>query len=139
VDLSEGFQIEDPEILVRWGITESELLALLPTEPRHVTVGYYVSDCISLSGLGHRLGFHFRPQEDGQLRELEFFRYSYPDQAASFEEFQEHLVATFGPPQRESPGDQGLPNYGWTIGTATIQHYVFVRFGPEEHVRITRR
>jgi hypothetical protein len=74
MDLSDGFQIEEPEAFVRWGMTESELLATLPITPRHVTTGYYVIDCTSLGGLHHVLGFHFRPRENGELRELEFFR-----------------------------------------------------------------
>jgi hypothetical protein len=59
---------------VRWGMTESELLATLPITPRHVTAGYYIIDCNSLAGLHHALGFQFRPRENGELCELEFFR-----------------------------------------------------------------
>jgi hypothetical protein len=55
-------------------MTESELLATLPITPRHVTAAYYVIDCTSLGGLHHALGFHFRQRENGELRELEFFR-----------------------------------------------------------------
>jgi len=138
VDLESGFQIEDPLVFVPWSVTEEELLSLLPIRPNHVTTGYYVIDCTSLSGLHHALGFHFRPREHGALRELEFFRRAYPDQAASFAEFQDHLEATFGPPSRRSDGTEGFPNFGWQIGSAWIKHYVFDRFGPEEHVRIGR-
>ena len=60
-------------------------------KPYHVTAGYYVIDCTSLSGLRHALGFHFRPSEDEKLRELEFFRRRYSDLAESYNEFQRHL------------------------------------------------
>ena len=138
MDLAEGFQIEEPAVFVRWGITEPELLNTLTVEPHHVTAGYYVIDCISLSGLHHALGFHFRPDEDGRLRELEFFRRRYPDLTESYNEFQRHLVAAFGAPATQSPGDEGFPNCTWQSGGATIRHYILYRFGPEEHVRITR-
>ncbi len=48
-------------MLVPWGITEGQLLKLLPVKPREVTDGYYWLNCVSLSGLGHVLGFHFAP------------------------------------------------------------------------------
>jgi hypothetical protein len=141
MDLERGFQIEHPAAFVTWGILEAELLELLPIAPDHVTSGYYVIDCVSLSGLCHALGFHFHKPQGGTLRELEFFRRAYPaypDLTASFEEFQEHLVTTFGPPDAESPGDEGFPRYGWRVGATIVRHYVFDRFGPEEHVRITQ-
>jgi hypothetical protein len=137
VDLSQGFQIENPQVFVPWGISEVELVDLVPLAPHHVTTGYYVIDCTSLSGLSHALGFHFRPREDGKLRTLEFFRRSYLDMHRSFDEFQRHLEETFGPPASESDPYEGMPHYTWKVGKATIRHYVFDRFGPEEHVDIT--
>jgi len=139
VNLSEGYQIEDPQVLVPWGITEGQLLKLLPVKPREVTDGYYWLNCVSLSGLGHVLGFHFAPRQDGRLSEFEVFRRSYGDMVASYDEFQHHLVATFGEPTQQTPGDEGLPNCTWQLGTAQTQHSVFNRFRPEEHVRLVRR
>jgi hypothetical protein len=141
MDLSRGFEIEDPAVVVPWGVSETELLDILPVVPQHVTSGYYVIDCVSLGGLRHALGFHFRPRRDGKLVELEFFRRSYPgypDLRESFLDFQARLESTFGRPTTASPGDEGVPNYTWRVGHATIRHYVFDRFGPEEHVRIVR-
>jgi hypothetical protein len=140
MDLSKGFQIEDPAVFVPWGIGERELLNILPVEPHHVTAGYYVIDCTSLSGSEHALGFHFR-SDPSKLSELEFFRRlnpTYPDLRPSFDDFQRHLEVTFGTPSSESSGSEGLPSYRWKISEATIVHYVLDRFGPEEHVRITR-
>lgn len=125
-------------MFVPWGISTEELVDLLPSPPRRVTGGYYTIACTSLGGLHHQLGFHFRPRPSGRLRELEFFRTAYPDINDSFQQFQRHLVATFGEPAEQFDGDQGLPGYTWKLGPAQIQHYVFDRFGPEEHVRIRR-
>lgn len=136
MDLPRGFQIEEPAVFVPWGISEPELLALLPSKPGHVTNGYYVIECTSLTDVRHMLGFHFEPRTNGKLAELEFFRRAYPDLRASFDDFQHHLEATFGPPDASVPGDEGLPNYTWQLGPANIRHFVFDRFGPEEHVRI---
>lgn len=138
MDLTDGFQIEKPEAFVPWGISEAELLAILPIAPHHVTAGYYVIDCTSLNGLQHALGFHFRPDENGRLRELEFFRRVYPTMDESYAEFQRHLEAAFGTPTTQKPGDEGLPNCTWHSGGATIRHYILERFGPEEHVRMVR-
>jgi hypothetical protein len=137
MNLSAAFEVERPSITVPWGISEHELLSILPAEPHHVSVGYYVIDCASLGGLQHALGFHFRPLEHGTLVELEFFRRAYPDLAASFDEFQQHLEDTFGAPTSRGEGDAGFPSYTWRVGSAWIMHYVFERFGPEEHVRMT--
>lgn len=136
VDIEAGYGIEQPDVVVPWRISEDELFALLPSKPRYVTTGYYTLPCISLGGLGHELGFHFEPRAGGHLVELELFRRSYPDLSQSFEEFQQHLVATFGPPTSQREGDEGFPYCTWQLGRASIVHYVLYRFGPEEHVRV---
>lgn len=126
-----------PDVFVPWGIGEAELQTLLPSA-RKVTRGYFTLDCVSLGGLRHMIGFHFDPRRAGRLVELEFFRASYPDQHASFANFQRHLESTFGHAERSGPGDSGFPWYEWDLGGTQIQHLVFDRFGPEEHVRIRR-
>lgn len=136
MDLGQGFQIEEPSVFVPWRTSEEELHALLPTLDK-VTRGYFVVECVSLGGLRHMLGLHL-DFPGGRLVELEFFRQSYPDQRASFDEFQRHLEATFGSPTRSGPGDEGFPWYEWTQGGAMVRHFVFDRFGPEEHVRIIK-
>ena len=139
MDLARGLQIEDPATFVPWGASVEDVRSLVPSA-QEVTSAYLVAaDVVSLSGLRHMLGFHFDAPSDGRLVELEFFRRSYPDQKASFEEFQRHLEATFGPPHETEGGDEGeLPWYRWSIAGATIRHYIIDRFGPEEHVRIRR-
>lgn len=136
MDIREAFTIEDPAVSVPWGITELELQALVPGV-RHVTRAYYTLPVTVLGGLRWMLGFHFRSPSGG-LWELEFFRTAYPDRRASFEEFQRHFEQVFGPPSHSGPGDQGLPSHEWRLPGASIVHYVFDRFGPEEHMRIRR-
>jgi hypothetical protein len=135
MDLARGFEIEDPPVVVPWGSTEDEVRLLLPSL-REVTPGYLTGEVVSLRGLRHMLGFHFQPRNRGRLVELELYRSSYLDLQASFAEFQRHLEATFGPPQESRPAGDGFPAYGWKVGRTTIRHYVFDRFGPEEHVEV---
>ena len=138
MDLGAGFQIEQPPVFVPWRVTEAELLGLLPGL-RHVTDGYYTTECVSLGGLTHLLGFHFEPRLGGRLVELEFFRRAYPDLKQSFDDFQAHLEATFGPPTDTAAGtwDEAMPAARWLQGGASITHLVMDRFGPEERVRIS--
>jgi hypothetical protein len=70
---------------------------------------------------------------------LEFFRTSYADQAGSYQEFQRHLEQTFGQPTSTTPGSEGFPSHTWRLPGAEVVHFVYDRFGPEEHVRIKKR
>jgi hypothetical protein len=132
-----GFTIEDPAVVVPWRIGEGELRSLLPSA-REVAPGYLVADVVSLGGLRHSLGFHFEPRIDGRLTEFELFRLPADDVAKSFWLFDRHLRDTFGPPNFSRPGDEGLPTDRWVSVGAELTHFVFDRFGPEEHVRIRR-
>lgn len=126
-------------VFIPWGIREPDLELLLAEHGlKRVTHGYYTLSCVSLGGLPHELGFHFYPRPDGILTELEFFRRSYVDQKASFEEFQNHFEMFFGKPTDVKPGGEGFPSYMWNLNGAKIVHYVFDRFGPEEHMRIRK-
>lgn len=138
MDLRVGFTLEDPLVTVPWTVTVAELRRLLGPRLREVTRGYFTVTCRSLGGIEHELGFHFVPRDGDQLAELEFFRRSYADQRRSFDEFQRHFEAEFGPPDHTRPGTEGFPQHEWTVPGATIVHYVINRFGPEEHMRIRR-
>lgn len=137
MDLRRGFHLETPDVFVPWDISEVELQELVPTV-RKVTSGYFTVGCVSLGGLEHMLGFHFEPRRIGRLVELEFFRSSYPDVRASFEEFQRHLESAFGPPERSGSADAGFRWYEWRPEGSTVRHWVFDRFGLEEHVQIRK-
>jgi len=140
MDISRGFQIEYPRVFIPWKISEAELLQVLDGHPsRLVTHGYITTHCISLDGLPHELGFHFHPREGGTLIEFEFFRTSYTDHTGSFQEFQQHLETKFGQPTNTSLGSVGFPSHSWCLPGAEVVHYVYDRFGPEEHVRIKKR
>jgi hypothetical protein len=121
------------------GIDEKELTELFNEHPlKHVTTGYYTTNCTSLTGLSCMLGFHFDPRWNGRLNELEFFRTNYDDQRKSFNEFQEYFEKTFGKPNESAKGTEGFDSYAWKIEDVQIVHYVFDRFGPEEHMRIMK-
>jgi hypothetical protein len=109
MDISTGFQIEQPNIFVPWRITEPELLALGGDGLHHVTRGYYTAPCVSVGGLSCTLGFHFRPRGDGRLVELEFFRRF----AMPLADFQRHFESVFGPPTKTEGGNDGFPSLGW--------------------------
>jgi len=139
MDINKGFQIDNPNIFVPWGIDEKTLTDLFKNdELKHITTGYYTTKCSSLNNLTCMLGFHFEPRKDGLLNELEFFRTDYSDQQKSFDEFQEQFTNAFGQPTNTTKGNEGFNNYEWRLNSIQIVHYVFDRFGPEEHMRIKK-
>jgi hypothetical protein len=137
MDLSKGFQIEEPNVFVPWDITETQLQKCFEgSQLRRVTDAYFTTHCTSLSGLSHELGFHFYPRHDGRLAEFEFFRNACPDLATSYQAFQRHLEKTFGLPTLTSPGSEGYLSHTWTLPGVEIVHFVQEHFGPAECVRI---
>jgi hypothetical protein len=139
MDLSKGFQIEQPRVFVPWDTPESQFedgFGKLHLRP--VTHGYFTAHCTSLQGLSHELGFHFYPRNNGKLVEFEFFRSSYPDLGASYQEFQRHLEATFGQPTITVSGSEGYPSHTWRFPGAEVVHLVQEHFGPAEYVRIKK-
>ena len=136
--INRGFQIDNPKAFIPWGITEQQLISILGDKLRRVTDGYYSLTCESLGGLKHELGFHFEPRRRGLLQLFEFFRRSYPDLHASFDEFQSYFVREFGAPTKSKAGSEGFPDYTWRLKNVIIKHYIFDRFGPEEHMTIEK-
>jgi hypothetical protein len=68
MEISKGFQIEEPNVFIPWDLTETQLQRCLEgLQLRRVTDGYFTTHCTSLSGLSHELGFHFYPRHDGWL------------------------------------------------------------------------
>jgi hypothetical protein len=134
-------------LFIPWYVTQNELEKLFIDqghEIKKVTNGYYTVECISLNGLSHRLGFHFQPNKSNELKILEFFRNSYPNLYESFNEFQVHFEKSFGFPTKTYPkNSEGFPSYEWEMEGIrvkfTIRHYVFDRFGLEEHMHIERK
>lgn len=141
MDLSKGFQIEEPNVLVPWDTLETQFQqGFKGLRLRRVTNGYFTTHCTSLSGLSHDLGFHFYPRHtgNGRLLEFEFFCRSFRDLDASYQGFQRHLEETFGPPSATVPGSEGYLSHTWNFPGAEIVHYVQEHFGPSEYVRITK-
>lgn len=139
-DISKGLQLEDPPAFVRWGIREHELSAALEgNNLRRVTDGYHTMPCRVLDGLTIMIGFHFAPRSAGRLAYFELFRAQYDDLQASFDEFQAHLEQTFGKPSVKEASPSGFSAFRWEFGDVAVFHYVFDRFGPEEHVEIRKR
>lgn len=137
MNIQEGYRIDEPCIFIPWEIDEHTLIQKLNGHDfKHVTTDYYTISCKSLNGLNCMIGFHFEPRKNGFLTELEFFRTEYRDQEKSFNNFQSHFETEFGKPTSKSNGNEGFKNYAWNFGNIQILHYVFDRFGLEEHMRI---
>jgi hypothetical protein len=136
MDLSKGFQIEEPNVFVPWDTPESQFHQRFERlQLRQLSKGYLSTHCTSLSGLSLELGFLFYPEG---LVELQFFCSSCPDLDTSYDVFQRHLEETFGPPTLTSPGDEGYLSHSWTFPGVEIRHYVQEHFGPAEYVRIRK-
>ena len=139
MDIAKGFQLDTPDIFIPWEIDEKTLTDLFDGHSlRHVTAGYYTTSCTSLNGLNCMLGFHFNPRQDGTLAGLEFFRADNIDRQKSFDDFQHHFETAFGPAQNITKGDEGFDQFEWMIDDVQIIHYMFDRFGLEEHMIIKK-
>ena len=139
MNIQEGYKIDEPDIFIPWDIDEQTLTQKLKMHNvKHITTGYYTISCKSLNGLNCIIGFLFEPKKNGLLTELEFFRTNYSDQGKSFSDFQSHFEIEFGKPTSEYNGNEGFKNYIWNLENVQIVHFLFDRFGPEEHLRIKR-
>ena len=137
MDISKGFQIEEPNVFVPWGTPEAQFQQRFEgLQLRRLSDGYLTTHCTSLSGLSLELGFLFN--RTGQLLEIQFLCSSCPDLNTSYEVFQRHLEETFGSPTLTSPGDEGYPDHTWTFPGVVVRHYVSEHFGPAESVRIQK-
>ncbi len=136
-----GLTLEDPEYHIEWRIAQSAFLASFPEDRlKQVNAAYYTAKCVSHHGLHCMVGFHFgrfpRQSKELLLYQLEFFRDSAMDLRASYEDFQQHFEATYGPGEIVQHS-LGFPIYRWQITGAEIRHLVQERFGLEEHLRIS--
>jgi hypothetical protein len=144
MDISRGFQIEQPDLFIPWKISTSRLQRIFDGGDLHrVSRDYFTVSCTSLGGFSHELGFHFQRLFFGlfgpsRLMDLEFFRRSPPDLSASYREFQQHLEATFGKPTRSFPGTEGFDTHLWELPGVRIGHSIYERFTVGQSVRITK-
>lgn len=151
MDISRGFQIEQPELFVPWKISPSRLQRIFSGHVLRCISekDYFTTSCTSLGGLNHELGFHFERLFLGlfgpaRLVRLQFFRASYPavgisdHLAASYHEFQRHLETTFGKPTNSFPGTEGFDTHVWRFCDVKVTHCVYERFTIAENVGITK-
>jgi len=139
-------ELEDPHLAVPWSIRPEELRKLFRESGqegrlRFVTEGYFVLPCRTLGGLETHLGLHFRPRsEKGRLAELEFFDNGQKELKDSYDLYQQHLEQVFGRPWFSRAGSFApeMPTHEWLRRGLYVSHYVVERFGPEEHVRVTK-
>ncbi|HEY2330130.1 MAG TPA: hypothetical protein VGI63_10005 [Verrucomicrobiae bacterium] len=144
MDITRGFQVEQPDLFIPWKISPSQLQRIFDGGAlRRVGQDYFTTSCTSLGGLSHELGFHFHRLFFGlfgpsRLMDLEFFRTSPPALAASYQEFQRHLEGTFGKPTRSFPGTEGFDTHLWELPGIRIGHSIYERFTVGQSVRITK-
>lgn len=90
MNIENGFKIDQPNVFVPWDIEEKELKELFKGAYfTKVTTGYYVTHGECLGGLKCKIGFHFDPIKNAQLKELEFFRTNY----ATMPTFPHHIMS----------------------------------------------
>lgn len=151
MDITKGFQIEQPQIFVPWGIARADLESLLRGSDLERTDdgGLRLSRCKALGGLDLRLRFTF-DRFTGALRRISptlgvtRFRVRHSRDKIRFiplevlfDEIQAHLEATFGPSSTTSPGE-GFTNYTWLFPGVRIEHSTHEHFGPNEDVFIEK-
>lgn len=126
MNISNGFQLEQPNIFVPWGISDKAFNELLgKNKIRLITKGHYELSCTSLSGLSHKLSFHFKPRVNGVLNELEFYLRDGRGALASFNKLQKHCEATFGTPSKSEHTRRVFPthSYTWHFKGVRVEHH----------------
>jgi hypothetical protein len=143
-DLSVGFRLEDPAVLVPWGASVEDLLSTFRAQghaPRRVTASYYTAAGRLFGGTEAKIGFHFgRWESPDGLEHVELFDNGEREIEKSYQVFHRSLVEQFGEPTVREPGDLGpsMPYCEWRVGSVRILHYVMDRFGPEEHLTLRK-
>lgn len=136
--LSQGFRLEDPPLLIPWGLSRRQLVRLFaPYGLREINRDYYVLSCTSLCGLSHELEIRYDSCYGFSKYLLGFSSKEYSDQNQRYEGFQNHLEATFGPPTRTEPGEEGFPSHHWEIEEYEVSHVVYMHHDLQECVVIS--
>ncbi len=137
LDLSQGFQLEKPNILIPWEITEKAARHLLaPYAPEQLPDGNFSIPCVSMGGLEHKLGLQFDRDGTGRLSKLHIGVERTMGFAGVFWHVQRHMEAAFGRPtdiEQPDPRVYNLPSSRWDQRHVRIEHRVMERFGPKEH------
>jgi hypothetical protein len=139
MDISAGYRIEAPDILIPWNISPEELRKTLGMYGLQEMDGNnFGIRCVSLGGLMHMLGIRFDERPDVGIWYFQLSQNGATYPAGSFDLFQKHLEMTFGEPTTIIPGEEGFPSYTWRHYGCVVYHRVQERFGPAEIVRIER-
>jgi len=157
MDLSKGYWLDQPSLVVPWDITWSDLQKLLAgwnsarfhEGDRQGRQRLACLRCASLGHLWHDMQIRFS-DDHLWLFELRFLEGSMDargiiDFDRSFPPFQRHLEATFGPPallragspQSQSP-EVRFPEYEWRVDDVHIRHAIREHWGPVEDLTIQR-
>lgn len=157
MDLSKGYWLDQPDVLVPWDITWCNLQKLLAgwssarfhegdRQGRHRLAWLR---CASLNHLWHDMQIRFSG-DHLWLFELRFPEGSLDargiiDFDKSFPLFQRHLEATFGPPvvlRAASPQSQStevrFPECEWRVDDVHVRHAIGEYWGPVEALTIQR-
>jgi hypothetical protein len=139
VMIGEGFQIEVPDLILRWDMSESELLKALPSSCRELNPDLRLMDCECLGGLLCTLAIHSSSRGSSGLTKIEVRLRTVDDLHSAFEMLQSHLESSFGPPDTSTPGYQGLSDFTWKRGPVRIMHGMVDTSRDVEHlVQISR-
>jgi len=136
--LDEGFPLEDPPVLIPWGLSKDDLRRLL--EPYGLRESSSLESLTisgtALNGLPVKILFRFHPYYREQKYELSFGRVNQLELRESFDDFQRHLEETFGTPTATTPDEFENPRYQWKLGIYTVSHGVYEFHSPIEYVVI---
>ena len=143
MNISQGFEIEQPKVFIPWEISEKVLIGLVNSPSfRRVTKGQFSLSCVSLGGLSHELSFHLMPRVDGRLKELELYLKNARSLAGSFKKLQRHVEAVFGPPTIANRIRRIYPecSYTWNLKGVRIEHHISLtrRYWDADVVRIIK-
>lgn len=138
MDIAKGFQVDDPAVLIPWGISVQRLLDLFSSSSsskqalRKVASEYYTFSGVAL-GLYTDIGFHF---ERNKLEQFELFDLTQNNLNERYNKYQSALVREFGQPTQSRTVSIFPPAHEWCILNYRILHFAQDRFGPESHLRI---
>ncbi len=129
-DLTHGYPLEQPSMLVPWGLSRRQLVSVLgPYGLRKVDANNFVLACTSLSGLHHQLLFQYDLDHGQKKYLLRMYQSNPQDIRESYETCQLHLEMTFGRPSRSDETEDGFLHHTWNLGEFTVSHSVHERFG----------
>ena len=133
-----AFKVDEPDIELTVSVSEClKQLKSANINYNKVCRGYVVFSANLFGGLDLMVGLHYK---GAFVEYIEIFRpieqYNLPDYDInkSFSEIHDAIVSVYGKPSAEKPKyADGFPSERWIGRNYVIDHYVFDRFGPEEH------